>query len=174
MVELLAYSGMRLSEAAALTWADIDFDDGTFFVRATGHAARKCQPRRVPLFPAMRVLLQRLQKRRRGGIKPDDRVLLTRECRCAFARARRSAGGPEFTLHCLRHFFAVNALTQGIECELIAAWMGYTDGGLQVARLYGEFHEDPKEMAERMTYMAEARYEAPPMPRLRLPSFKSS
>jgi len=172
LVELLAYSGMRLPEAAALKWADIDFDDGTFFVRDTNHGTRKGRSRRVPLFPAMRVLLQRLQKRRPVGIKPGDRVLLTRDCKRAIELPRRSAGVPEFTLHCLRHFFAVNAITQGIDYELIAAWMGYTDGGLRVARLYAEFHQDPKEMAERMTYMAEARYEAPPMPPLRLPSFK--
>ena len=63
LVELLAYSGMRVREATSLTWGDIDWERGTFTVTGGELGTKNLQARVVPLFPAMRELLKRM----RGG-----------------------------------------------------------------------------------------------------------
>ena len=61
LVELLAYSGMRLNEAINLTWQDTDFDRGCFTVTGGEYGTKNHDIRTVPLFPAMRELLERIR-----------------------------------------------------------------------------------------------------------------
>ena len=58
LVELLAYSGMRLHEATELKWSEIDFDRGCFTVTGGEYGTKNHEIRTVPLFPAMRELLE--------------------------------------------------------------------------------------------------------------------
>ena len=61
LVELLAYSGMRLHEATELKWSDIDFDRGCFTVTGGEYGTKNHETRTVPLFPSMKELLLRIQ-----------------------------------------------------------------------------------------------------------------
>jgi integrase len=83
LVELMAYSGLRLSEACALKWQDVDFDKGMFYIAGKGHDETERDA--VPLFAAMRELLlksrQARQTQKTEGIKPDDRVMRVNGCR---------------------------------------------------------------------------------------------
>jgi len=53
----LAYTGCRLSEAQGVTWADVDFHRGILRVRGSKTEAAN---REVPLIPAAKALLERL------------------------------------------------------------------------------------------------------------------
>jgi integrase len=50
LISLLAFTGMRISEALGLTWADIDFEGGSVNVRRQLSHARRGEPaKRIPL-----------------------------------------------------------------------------------------------------------------------------
>jgi site-specific recombinase XerD len=54
LVELLAYSGMRLNEARSLRWRDVNFSGGVFTVTGGERGTKNYEQRTVPLFDEMR------------------------------------------------------------------------------------------------------------------------
>jgi integrase len=153
LVELLAYSGMRLNEAINLTWQDTDFDRGCFTVTGGEYGTKNHDIRTVPLFPAMRELLERIRSDR-TEINPDY-VTPIKGARTLMANAAKKAGIPRFTHHSMRHYFCSNAIEAGIDFKVIAGWLGHKDGGILVAKTYGHLRDTHSfEMAKRMTVNA--------------------
>jgi len=151
LAELLAYSGMRLAEATALRWGDVDFTRGQFTVTGGDKGTKNHEARAVPLFPSLRTYLER----RREEATADALVNPIASARRAMASACAKAGLPEFTHHALRHFFVSNAIEQGVDFKTIAAWVGHKDGGVLVAKTYGHLRDTHSaEMAKRMTFDA--------------------
>ena len=150
LVELLACSGMRLNEAVNLLWDDINFDRGCFNVTGGEYGTKNHEIRTVPLFPAMRELLERI---RSGRAEIDsDHVTLIKGARTLMASAAKKAGIPRFTHHSMRHYFCSNAIEAGIDFKVIAGWLGHKDGGILVAKTYGHLRDAHSfEMAKRMT-----------------------
>lgn len=115
---LLACTGLRLSEALRLRYADITVDG--LVIRCTQFR----KTRLVSLHPTARAALERYLEKRRPYAPMDDHVfislrrkpLLVHDAERAFRIAadkiglRREAGRPRPTLHSLRHTFAVRAL----------------------------------------------------------------
>ncbi len=64
LVELLAYSGCRIAEANALTWANVDFAKNTLAVTGGAGGTKNYECRTVPLTDALRSLLVRLLQER--------------------------------------------------------------------------------------------------------------
>jgi integrase len=155
LVELLAYSGMRLSEATALTWGDIDFDRGQFAVTGGVHGTKNHETRVVPLFPALRSLLERIKAKREKEIILDEQVSLILSAKKAMGNACDRAKLPHFHHHLLRHFFVSQAIEAGVDFKTISAWAGHKDGGVLVAMTYGHLRDaHSAEMAKRMTFSA--------------------
>jgi len=153
LVELLGYSGMRLAEATAMTWADIDFDQGRFVVTGGAGGTKNHEARVVPLFPALRQLLERLRANHQPAAM--DRVIGIDSAKNALAHGCQAAGLSNFTHHCMRHYFVSNAIESGVDFKTIAAWVGHRDGGLLVAKTYGHLRDTHSiEMAKRMTFAA--------------------
>lgn len=151
-VEFLGYSGMRLNEAASLRWADVNFGTGKFTITGGDKGTKNRLVRDVPLFPALRDLLLRI-KQEHGIVVETDTIMRIGQCRDAIAGACRAAKLPRFTHHHLRHFFASNAIEQGIDFKTIAAWLGHKDGGMLVAKVYGHLRDEHSAaMAEKMNY----------------------
>ena len=150
LVELLAYSGMRLNEAVNLLWDDINFERGCFTVTGGEYGTKNQEIRTVPLFPAMRELLERI---RSGSVEIDsDHVTPIKGARTLMASAAKKAGIPRFTHHSMRHYFCSNAIEAGIDFKVIAGWLGHKDGGILVAKTYGHLRDAHSfEMAKRMT-----------------------
>jgi integrase len=151
-VELLGFSGMRRHEVAELRWKDVDFRAGQFTVTGGEQGTKNRQIRRVPLFPAMRLLLDRIRSERHT--KPEDRVMTILECHMSIGRACRRLKLPHmFNHHSLRHFFCSNAIEEGIDFRTIAGWLGHKDGGILVAKTYGHLREEHSDaMAARMKF----------------------
>ena len=150
LVELLAYSGMRLSEATSLTWGDVDFDGKVFRVTGGEGGTKNREQRQVPLFPALRDLLERL--RLEEPPTPDTHVVEIGTAKTAIASACKKAGFARMGHHALRHFFVSNAIEAGVDFATIAAWVGHKDGGVLVAKTYGHLRQSHSAaMAERMT-----------------------
>ena len=61
LVELLAYSGCRLSEATSLRWRDVDFEKGVITVTGGESGTKNHEQRTAPMTNALRALLERLR-----------------------------------------------------------------------------------------------------------------
>jgi integrase len=153
LIELLAYSGVRLGEATAMLWQHIDFARGSFTVTGGEEGTKNHEARSVPLFPALKQLLERLIQER--SPQPKDRIIRIDTAKKAMASACKDQSLPHFTHHAMRHYFASNAIEQGIDFKTIAGWLGHKDGGILVAQTYGHLRDIHSfEMAKRMTFTA--------------------
>jgi integrase len=154
LVELLAYSGMRLNEATNLLWSEIDLDRDCFTVTGGEYGTKNHDIRTVPLFPAMRELLERIRSAQTET--NSDYVTPIKGARTLMANAAKKAGIPKFTHHSMRHYFCSNAIEVGIDFKVIAGWLGHKDGGILVAKTYGHLRDTHSfEMAKRMTQGAD-------------------
>jgi integrase len=139
----LAYTGCRLSEAQAVTWADVDFKRGILRVRGSKTEAAN---REVPLVPAARALLERLVADRQSiasvagdgatSFDPRGKVLGVGEAGKSLARACKKLGVELLTHHDLRDAFATSAIEAGVDIPTVAAWLGHADGGALLMRVY--------------------------------------
>jgi integrase len=153
LVELLAYSGMRLGEAINLLWGDVDFEKGHFAVTGGERGTKNLEARVLPLFPALRELLARIKGDRQTSA--NERVVPINCAQTAIINACKKAGLPHFLHHSLRHYFCSNAIEAGIDFKVIASWLGHKDGGFLVAKTYGHLRDTHStEMAKRMTFSA--------------------
>ena len=154
LIELLAYTGMRLAEATSLTWLDMALERGVFIVTGGELGTKNLEARTVPIFPAMHDLLLRLKA---GSTpRPLDKVIPILSAKKALIGACKRAELPHFTHHCLRHYFVSNAIEAGIDFKVIAGWIGHKDGGVLVAKTYGHLRDAHSfEMAKRMTFSAQ-------------------
>jgi len=151
LVELLAYSGMRLAEATSLKWSDIDWERGAFNVTGGSKGTKNHEARVVPLFPNLRNLLARLKAEHEP--EADRRIIEIDTAKGALASACRNEKLPNFTHHSFRHFFVTNAIELGMDFKVIAGWVGHKDGGVLVAKTYGHLRDVHSfEMAKRMTF----------------------
>ncbi|MCC7518282.1 MAG: site-specific integrase [Verrucomicrobiae bacterium] len=145
-VELLALSGLRLAEAQALAWEDIDLEKGTLTV-CEGKGGKS---RIVDLFPPLRAFVERLlagKERPAGAIFPGKGRQPYSPKR-ALESACKIAGVLRFSFHGLRHAWATELVKAGIDFGTIAKWAGHNDGGLLIAKRYGNhMRRDHMQMA---------------------------
>ncbi|MGH7951053.1 MAG: tyrosine-type recombinase/integrase [Limisphaerales bacterium] len=152
LVELLAYSGMRLNEACSLRWRDVNFSASAFTVTGGERGTKNYEQRTVPLFAEMRALLERI-KREHGGVSRDDFVVRNATARKCMETACRKLGLPNFHHHSLRHYFASCAVESGAEFGAIAGWMGHKDGGILLAKRYAHLRMSHSlEQAKRVSF----------------------
>lgn len=156
MVEFLAYSGMRVGEAREVRLCDINFDNGTLLITGGEIGTKNHEQRTIPLFPNLRNLLTRMLARKPAN-DANTKIFSIASPRGAMTNACLRVGLEDFSVHSLRHFFASNAIEQGINFKVIADWLGHSDGGVLVAKTYGHLRaEYSASMAERMSFEAAA------------------
>ena len=90
LVELLAYSGCRIAEANALTWANVDFAKNTLAVTGGAGGTKNYECRTVPLTDALRSLLVRLLQER--SPVPSDSISQIDSAKKSLATACRRLG----------------------------------------------------------------------------------
>jgi integrase len=159
MVELLAFSGMRLGEARELRWRDVNFAQGVFTVTGGERGTKNHEQRTVPLSDSLRALLERI-KRERGSVAPVDCILRTASARKCLDTACRKLGLQECTHHALRHYFAtVCVVDNGIPIPTVAAWLGHKDGDALLMKRYAHVLQ-----AESKSQMKRVSFHAAPVP----------
>ena len=142
LVQGMAFTGMRKSEASEVEWRDLLFDSGEVVVRgdpATG--TKNWEVRRVPMIPEARELFQRMRASR-----PDEpatgKVFRVREAQKAIDAACRKLRLPRITHHDLRHLFATTCIESGIDIPTISRWLGHKDGGTLAMKTYGHLRNE--------------------------------
>jgi integrase len=153
LVEFLAYSGLRATEAAGIRWVDVNFDQDRIYV-APGKTG---QARYAPLLDSMRDLLERIQAeprwfraehRRKAGY-----ILSVSECEKALTSACKKAGAHRMTRHDLRHLFATRCIESGVDIPTVSRWLGHRDGGALAMKTYGHLRQEHSQaMAKLVTF----------------------
>ena len=153
LVEFLAYSGLRATEAAGIRWTDVDFNQGRIYV-APG---KTDQARFAPLLDSRRHLLARIkaeprwfraEHRRKAGY-----ILSVSECEKALTSACKKAGAHRMTRHDLRHLFATRCIESGVDIPTVSRWLGHKDGGALAMKTYGHLRsEHSQAMAKLVTF----------------------
>ena len=140
---LTVQTGLRLSELTALCCEDIVLETGAH-VRCTGKGRKeRCTPLRKDAVTVLRAWLrernglptQALFPNARGGHLSSDGVqyLLNKHMENAKRRCP-SLSNKHVTPHVLRHTTAMELLQSGVDCSVIALWLGHES--LETTQMY--------------------------------------
>jgi len=131
-VILFLYTGLRLSEVAALLWADVELERGTITVQdGKGGKARS-----VPIHPRLdRELRRTLDRTPERAVIPnrDGTPMHPKNVAEIFSRWLK-ARGVDITAHQLRHTFATELLRAGAPLPDIQAALGHAS--LETTQVY--------------------------------------
>ncbi len=142
---LLVDSGMRLSEAMRLEWADVDFDEATLHVRVS----KAKRPRIVVMTSSLRASLFAHYQLRTLSISGPCRVFplamaenrhLQYSWRKPFKDAAKAIGVPALRVHDLRHLYAVSLVRRNIDLPTVQAVLGHSS--LLSTLRYAEYADD--------------------------------
>jgi len=142
LVELLAYTGMRLGESNYVLWQHCDFEKGEILVTGTPEDGTKNGSfRRIPMIPAARKLLERLRSENEPASLKEPVVRI----KSAYAAMKRGAESIEMapiTHHDLRHLFATICIESGVDIPTVSRWLGHRDGGVLAMKVYGHLRNE--------------------------------
>lgn len=160
-VELIFFSGLRISEAVRLSWGDIrmpGFDvqasepvHGRIIVSQAKGRTKSGQDRVVPMLDRARALLEHLQDTTRQTDDPAEPVLKGRDGMSPisanytsrrFNRYREHARLPAIGLHGLRHSFAFYLLQAGVGIDHVKTFLGHSS--LAVTEIYATMSPDER------------------------------
>jgi len=140
--EGLAYTGCRISEAARITWKDLDFSAQEIVVMGDPvERTKNGEIRRVPMIPAANALFKRLRAAR-ADEPSNTPVFKVNECQKAMDRAAKETGMTRITHHDLRHFFATICIESGVDIPTVSRWLGHKDGGVLAMKTYGHLRRE--------------------------------
>jgi integrase len=135
--ELLAHTGVRIGEAVALRWGDVDVGNRRLYVRRRLYRARFDAPksrygrRTIPLSEGLGRTLSRLRgtapdeapvfPASRGGSHLDPSNVAAR----VLKPAARRAGVPWAGFHTFRHTCATMLFRHGLNAKQVQVWLGH-------------------------------------------------
>jgi len=129
VLEVLYGGGLRVSEAVALNYGDVDFDTGSARVLGKGRKERIC-----PLGDAAMAVMKAFRQTKDGGVERSDPVLTT------LAGGRMTPGEVQklvkkylaladlpmdITPHKLRHSYATHLLNAGADLRSVQELLGH-------------------------------------------------
>jgi len=154
LLRVCAYSGARISEARTLKWNNVHWDREQLEIWSTKTQAI----RYVDFNGSLKNILVDMAKRR----VPDSDYIFPSpkldhspiiNIRLALAIARARVGLPHFSFHHCRHFFASMCVMAGIDYMTIARWLGHSDGGVLIGKIYGHLNaEHTKRQAQKLLF----------------------
>lgn len=181
LVEFLAHTGLRIGEAVALRWCDVDFGGRRVKVRRRYYRGSFAPPksrygrRDVPLSHGM---ARQLWELRKAASPADDAPLFASrlggllDSSNMFGRvlkpAARAAGVPWAGFHTLRHTCATMLFRAGLNAKQVQVWLGHHSPAFTLAtyvHLLPDDLPDPgflDELTVATEYRSEAQGASPP------------
>ncbi len=159
LAEGIAYSGMRIGEANALTIGDLDFSNGVIMIDkqlqdGNYNAPPKTEEstRSIPMLPRFKKLaLTMLSERPRAH--PNDLFFEVEDINRSLASACKSVNQPKITHHTLRHFYACECLKAGVRERELQGWFGHEKGSKTLSEIYWHLRLDTSlEQAQLVTF----------------------
>lgn len=142
LVKFLAYSGVRISEAKFVTWADANLGRRELHVRGDPETATKNgETRYVPMIPELEQMLTQLRKER-SDEPASATIMRVFECQNSMTHAAEKVGMKRITHHDLRHLFATICIESGVDIPTVSRWLGHKDGGALCMKTYGHLRQD--------------------------------
>lgn len=153
LIEFLAYTGCRISEARKITWADCDFNPETILVKGDAETGTKnWKIRTIPMIEAAKMLLIRI-KENRSEVKNSDPVLQVGDVRGSLEKAGEVLKISGVSHHDFRHLFATTCIEAGVDIPTISRWLGHSDGGTLAMKTYGHLRDQhSKESAKKVSF----------------------
>lgn len=148
-IRFLVLTGSREQEALRVKWSDVDLWNQQIVIGAS-HDTKNSRHRSVNFTPELKELLHEMSAAR----PPDSSFLFpsphrgskdinAKSLRNSFLLIRAKAG-QRVNLHDFRHFFASTCVMAGIDFMTISRWLGHSDGGILVGKVYGHLADDHK------------------------------
>ena len=162
LVELLAYSGCRVGEAASIRWSDVSFERNSVTITGGEIGTKNHENRTVPMTGALRELLLRVQQERKP--KVGEFISPIKDAKTCLHTACRKLGFPQFTHHDFRHFFATTCIEAGVDIPTISKWLGHKDGGALAMKVYGHLRQEHSfSMIKRVNFNSTNATDAQPL-----------
>jgi integrase len=160
-LRFLCLTGCREQEALKVRWSDVDLWNQQVTIGADADT-KNSKHRIVNFTPELKELLHEMNETR----APDssflfpspqrgERDIAAKSLRESFKLVRKKAGLPHVGFHDFRHFFASQCVMAGIDFMTVAHWLGHSDGGILVGRVYGHLADEHKRrMADGLSILA--------------------
>jgi integrase len=153
LIRFLAYSGLRISEAAHVTWKDVDLKRKDLHVVGDPVTQTKnWTTRHLPINGELEKVINECRMKWPPA-KESERVLPIKECRGSLASACKKVGISKLTHHDLRHYFNTRCIESGVDIPTLAKWLGHKDGGVLLMKTYSHIGDDHSRlMAARVKF----------------------
>ena len=181
LCHLLSHTGMRLGEALALEWEDVNFSQGFITVRDESFSNQPSASRRrvkdkctrqIPIAKSLRELLQRSKPKSSSGLvfrSSSGRPLLQNNLREQFRdqvitplaklmprNQRKAFSSGRF--HTFRHYFVSQCFIKGVNEGTIRSWLGHSDS--RILELYRHLAEkDSQRLMQKLNFTGKAKSE---------------
>lgn len=171
-VILCLYTGLRIGELLALTWADVNFQKGIITVNKTCHDASHktgcgrltAEPktdyskRSLPVPNRLLPHLKRLKKTVKCEyvVSYGGEPLSIRSYQRSFALLLKKLKIPHKGFHSLRHTFATRAIECGMDVKTLSEILGHKNAAITLNRYVHSLERHKKNMMNRLGKMFSA------------------
>ncbi len=140
-------AGLRIGEVCALTWNDLDLENGVIHVGKTVERIAMAQQtgrktrliidtpkspssiRQIPMSSELRKMVCHLQEQTRGSdyvLSNCDKPAEPRTYRCYYNRLMKQLGMPALKYHGLRHTFATRCIESQCDYKTVSVLLGHS------------------------------------------------
>lgn len=150
LIRFMRTTGARVTSALSTRWSDVDWKQRQVHLRNTKYDKQNVV---VDFNDELEAVLKEMYVRR----QPDSDCMFpaTRtegsvgSLRKTFEEVRKAAGLPNLHFHDARHFFISACVMSGIDFMTIARWVGHSDGGMLIGKVYGHLSNEHAQRAAR-------------------------
>ncbi|MBK1880200.1 tyrosine-type recombinase/integrase [Pelagicoccus mobilis] len=151
-LRFLTYSGARIDEARNIFWSQVDFANRTLFIPGTKTATSdRSLPMNIQLLKLLEERYKSLLSKATASELKGIKILPVKDLNKQLKVACEDLGIPKqtktgqrdtITNHSLRHYFATSCLDKGVPIPTVSNWLGHSDGGAILLKIYNHYLED--------------------------------